>query len=365
MDIFGRPCLFIFTIAFCFSCSQPHSKKITLAYYFWRMGEPTGEERKFLKEHQVEKLYVHLLDVDWSPIQGPVPVTSNEMQLTNNALKQYDAFPKELVPVIFITNKTFELIDTLDIPLLAKRLVRRCLPAYDAEDIAYEERHFIKSSKGTIMPKEIQIDCDWTTKTKGKYFHFLREVNKLLPDNVLLSATVRLHQYKYPAKTGVPPVDRGMLMLYNISDPKKYGQANSIFDEKKTASYFNSNKPYPLPLDIVLPAWSWCIVFRAHQFYQVENELAEDDLQRISFLKSMGNHMYTVMQDTVYRDLFLRMGDEIRAEGIDDAQLKAATELSRKAVNADSFTVSLFELSQKEYQHYSHEVIDEVYTSFH
>jgi hypothetical protein len=365
MDSYWRLCLFLFIIPICFSCKQTPHKKNTRAYYFWRMSMPTDAEKKFLKEHHIEKLYVHLLDVDWSPALGPVPVTENDLQLTYNAIQQYDSFPQHLVPVIFITNKTFELIDSFDIPLLAKRLVRRCLPAYDPMDIAYEERNYITTYKGTIPPKEIQFDCDWTPKTKSKYFHFLQEVKNLLPDNILLSATIRLHQYKYPSKTGVPPVNRGMLMVYNISDPKQYTQPNSIFDKSKAAAYFTSNKKYPLPLDIVLPAWSWCIVYRDHQFYQVENALTEDDLKAASFLRATGNHRYTVTQDTVYHDLFLRIGDEIKAEGIDAAALKAATGLSQNAVNANSFTISLFELSEKEFQQYNHEIINEVYTSFH
>lgn len=365
MDRYRRLCLFIFIIPICYSCKPTADKKITRAYYFWRISPPTDAEIRFLKEHRIEKLYVHLLDVDWSPAQGAVPVTGNELELTNGALRMYDSFPQNLIPVIFITNKTFENIDSFDIPLLAKRLVRRCLPEYDPMDIAYEDRNYIKGYGGTISPKEIQFDCDWTPSTKGKYFHFLEEVKSLLPDDILLSATVRLHQYKYPSKTGVPPVDRGMLMVYNISDPKQYSQPNSIFDKEKAAAYFTSNTKYPLPLDIVLPAWSWCIVFRDHQFYQVENELTEEDLKTVSFLRPTGNHRYTVTQDTVYKDLFLRIGDEIKAEGIDVEALKDATWLSQKAVNVDSFTVSLFELSEKEFQRYDHEIINEVYTSFH
>lgn len=365
MDSHRRLCLFFFFIPICFSCKQVPDKKITRAYYFWRISPPTYTETRFLKEHHIEKLYVHLLDVDWSPAQGPVPVTGNELELTNGALRQYDSFPQQLVPVIFITNKTFERIDSFDIPLLAKRLVRRCLPEYDAMDDAYEERNSIKAYRGTFPPKEIQFDCDWTAGTKGKYFRFLEEVKSLLPDSTILSATIRLHQYKYPTKTGVPPVNRGMLMVYNISDPKQYSQPNSIFDKNKAAAYFTSNTKYPLPLDIVLPAWSWCIVYRDHQFYQVENELTEDDLKAVPFLRPTGNHRYTVTQDTVYNDLFLRIGDEIKAEGIDAAALKDAMRLSQKAVNTDSFTVSLFELSEKEFQQYKNETINEVYTSFH
>ncbi|MEO8174672.1 MAG: hypothetical protein ABI581_16370 [Sediminibacterium sp.] len=329
------------------------------------MSDITSKEKIFLKQHGIEKLYVHLMDIDWNAVQGAIPVTSNEHLLTNNVLKAFDSFPKELVPVIFITNKTFERIDSFDIPLLAMRAVRRCLPAYDEMDRDYEDRHSFPFRKGAIRPKEIQFDCDWTNKTKGKYFSFLNEVNRLVPADIQISATVRLHQFKYPAKTGVPPVDRGMLMVYNISDPKQYGNHNSIFESSKAEAYFNSVETYPLPLDIVLPAWSWCIVYRNKQFYQVENGLTEEDLKKASFLKSTGNHYYSVIKDTVYHDLFLRPGDEIKSESIDEKDLREATAISKKAVNSSSFTISIFELSEKEFQQHSHENIDKVYSSYH
>jgi hypothetical protein len=328
------------------------------------MSDITSNEKIFLKEHHIQKLYVHLMDVDWNEVQGAVPVTTNELMLTDSVLQAHDNLLKELVPVIFITNKTFDRIDSFDISLLAIRLVRRCLPAYDEMDRDYEARHRFQFHEGAIRPKEIQFDCDWTVKTKGKYFSFLSEVKKLLPADIQVSATIRLHQFKYPVKTGVPPVDRGMLMVYNISDPKQYGNRNSIFESGKAGAYFNSVKTYPLPLDIVLPAWSWCIIYRNKQFYQIENELTEEDLKRASFLKSKGNHYYSVIKDTVYHDLFLRPGDEIKSESIDEKDLREATSISKKAINTDSFTISLFELSEKEFQQYSHENIDKVYSSY-
>ena len=358
-------CFFLLIISFFYSCSPKRLNKVTRAYYFWRMNNVTQKEKEFLTQHGIKKLYVHLMDVDWSETQGAIPVIDNEYQLTNNALREYKSFPEELVPVVFITNKTFERIDSFDIPLLAKRLLRRCLPAHDNIDIDYEERHYLKSFGGAIHPKEIQFDCDWTVKTKGKYFSFLREIKRQLPPGVKLSVTVRLHQFKYPEKTGVPPVDRGILMVYNISDPKQYGNKNSIFESDNAKDYFRSVKTYPLPLDIVLPAWSWCIVYRDKQFYQVENELTEQDLMNASFLKPNGDHSYSVIKDTVYHDLFLRPGDEIKAERIDENDLKEAARISQMAINSDSFTISLFELSEKEFQQYSYETIDKVFSSFY
>ena len=43
-----------------------------------------------------------------------------------------------VIPVVFIANKVFSQIDSAEIPVLGKRVLRRCLPAYDSMDIAYE-----------------------------------------------------------------------------------------------------------------------------------------------------------------------------------------------------------------------------------
>lgn len=365
MDSSRAICRYLLGLFFLFSCTQKHPPpKVSRAYYYWRTDNMTTGEESFLKQQGVRKLYTHLMDVDWSDVYGPIPVAGHDLNFINSMVNS-DSTPVEIIPVIFLTNKTFERIDSFDIPVLAKRLVRRCLPAYDSVDEAYEHRNYNFLFDRPVRPKEIQFDCDWTQKTASYYFSFLREVKRLLPsDSIRISATVRLHQYKYFNRTGVPPVDRGMLMLYNLSNPKRYGPTNSIFDRQHAAEYFTSERPYPLPLDIALPAWSWCIVYRNHEFYQVENGLDEKELAQASFLKPGANHFYRVTQDTVFRDLYLRPGDEIKAEGIDEQALNDAVKLAQKAVNTDSFSVALFELSEKEFHHYSHESLTKVYTSF-
>jgi hypothetical protein len=349
------------------SCgSNRRETHITRSYYFWRNGSTTTEEQQFLKQHEIRKIYARLLDVDWDDIMGAVPIAGNQIEQISFSLKQHDSFEVNLVPVVFITNKTFERIDSSDIPLLAQRIIRRCLPSYDSIDQAYERNNYLNQYGGPISPRELQFDCDWTVKTATRYFQFLREIKKRIrTDAILISATIRLHQYRYPQKTGVPPVDRGMLMVYNLSDPKQYGTQNSIFEKRTAEPYFSGKEKYPLPLDMALPAWSWCIVYRNQKFYQIENGLDEPDLKSLSFLQRRSNGLYRVTSDTVYRGLFLRPGDEIKAEGIDETTLSAAAQLARKAVNSDSFSISLFELSENEIKNYNRETIRKVYSAFH
>lgn len=345
------------------SCSRK-PPTIHKAYYFWRSSELTYAERGFVREHSLRKIYSRIMDVDWNDVQGAVPVAPYDMESNYYWLKERDSVDIQMIPVVFITNKTFEKIPEDQLSVLARRVVRRCLPAYDEMDIAYETKHRNWSVTAAVPVSEIQIDCDWTVKTAPVYFRFLLEVKKLLePQRILLSSTIRLHQFRYPEKTGVPPADRGMLMVYNISDPKDYNISNSIFEERKAAAYFTKRSKYPLPLDMALPAWSWCIVFRNRQFYQIENGISPHHLDSMSFLKKTAGNLYRVISDTVFNEIFLRPGDEIRAEGIDSLSLLQAARLAAKARNTDEFTISLFELSENEYKQYSHATIDEVYST--
>jgi hypothetical protein len=361
--------LIVLLVFICACGKSKKPEKVLPAYYVWKLNELTQSERKFLKQTNIRKLYVHVLDVDWNYLHGAVPVAQGDAQSIYYPLKSYDTFTTEVIPVVFLTNKTFEQISTNDIAALAKRCVRRCIPAYDSVDVAFEENHYpifySRPSRDIFKPGEVQFDCDWTSKTKEKYFTFLSEVKKLLPPGIKTSATIRLHQYKYSEKTGVPPTDRGMLMVYNVSNPRKYSPDNSILDIQKAQPYFTDVESYPLPLDIALPAWSWCIIYRNKSFYQIENGLTEKELKTLNFLQASGNHMYKVTKDAVFRGLFFRPGDEIKAEAISEDLLRNAGQLSKQAVGGDTITVSLFELSQNEISNYSHETIRQVFASFH
>lgn len=346
-----------------FSCNtQPNM--VTRSYYYWRSGNAISSvEKAFLRENNISKLYVRAFDVDWNEVQGSIPIFGNDIDYFNRQLNVYDSLKVSIVPVIFITNKTFQKIDSADIPTLAQRVLRRGLPAFDSADIIAEKNY--GSNRSGPFPAEIQFDCDWTVSTAKKYFYFLQTVRSLLlQKNTLLSATIRLHQFKYPEKTGVPPVDRGILMVYNVNSATEHSSVNSIFDNNKAGLYFTKNKKYALPLDFALPAFSWSIVFRKGKFYQIENALSKETLDTCQFLSAGKNGFYQVLQDTVFRNLFLRPGDEIKAETVGNTELQQAAKLARKAIDTDSFSVSLFELSENEIKNYSHETINSVYNSF-
>lgn len=341
---------------------------VNRAVYLWK-NSPWIDwvERDWLKKHDVGKVYVKLLDVDWDEARGAYPVSLNNTEYLVRNIYPSDSLELDVVPVIFITNKVFARIDSTEIETLATRILRKCFTRYDLPDSASEKENlYLYGSIVNLQPTEIQFDCDWTTGTAKKYFYFLETVKKMIAGrNTRLSATVRLHQYKYPEKTGVPPVSKGMLMVYNITDLTKYDTTNSIFEKDKAAAYFSSSRSYPLPLDVALPAYSWGIIYRNKKFFMIENGMTEKELQQPDYFQPSGNNFFAVKKDTVMGDVFLRPGDEIKIETIDEKRLMQAAALARKAVNSDSLTISLFDLSSSPIKDYSHETVEQVYNSFH
>jgi len=80
-----------------------------------------------------------------------------------------------------------------------------------------------------------------------------QEVQKLniLKKDFNVTATIRLHQIKFKDKTGIPPVDQGVLMAYNIGELKNNKQ-NSILEANIVKQYINKNTEYPLKLKLAL-----------------------------------------------------------------------------------------------------------------
>jgi hypothetical protein len=96
--------------------------------------------------------------------------------------------------------------------------------------------------------RELQVDCDWTLRSREKYFALLSDVRRLLKEHGMnLSATIRLHQLSQPA----PPVDYGALMVYNTADPRRLTDHNPILDIRDVEPYMKhlkgSNCRWPRP----------------------------------------------------------------------------------------------------------------------
>ena len=205
----------------------------TNAVYYWRTElRLDSTEQAFLTQYNIKKVYCRYFDV----------VMRDSMPMPNATISFTDRLPDsiELVPTVYITEECMHQPHDD----LAEKVVRRIQQINETNDI-----------KGV---KEIQIDCDYTVRSRQTYYDFLkdveRELSTLTPDSsFLISTTIRLHQLRM--KT--PPVDYGVLMIYNTGDPQRFMERNPVLDMRDVEPYLHGLARYPLPLAAAYPVYRW------------------------------------------------------------------------------------------------------------
>ena len=213
------------------------------AVYYWRTDfRLDSTEKAFLQQYHINKVYCRYFDVVINDeAKGPMP---------NATITFSDSLPEgiELIPTIYITENCMHKRH----PGLAEKVVKRILQMNETNDIK--------------NVREIQIDCDYTAKSRKNYYEFLNEIRSQFPQ---LSTTIRLHQLSMEA----PPVDYGVLMIYNTGDPRKFEERNPILDIRDVQPYLRSLNDYPLPLAAAYPVYSWLrIINGVHIVHTVEAE---------------------------------------------------------------------------------------------
>ena len=210
---------------------QDESLEQSNGVYYWRTDlHLDSTERAFLRQHHISKVYCRYFDVVMND-DGTEPKPNATIAFT-------DTLPAgiELIPTVYITE------DCMHKPHkdLAEKLVKRIMQMNETNHI------------GNVH--EIQIDCDYTSKSRATYYQFLEQVrHHLSPTSYHLSTTIRLHQLSMP----VPPVDYGVLMVYNTGDPRKWQERNPILDYRDVYPYLNKLAQYQLPLAAAYPVYQW------------------------------------------------------------------------------------------------------------
>ena len=198
--------------------------------YYWRTEwRLDSTERAFLTQYHINKVFCRYFDVVLKDDNQPMP---------NATIAFTEKVPQdlELVPTVFITENCMHQRHEG----LARKLVERIVQMNETNDI--------------LNVKEIQIDCDYTGRSRKTYYDFLTEVRQEAGKHQLrLSTTIRLHQLSMPA----PPADYGVLMLYNTGDPQKFQERNPILDVRDVQPYLRYLSDYPLPMAAAYPVFLW------------------------------------------------------------------------------------------------------------
>lgn len=290
--------LFIIIFSFSISCNQEKQTK-SINFYYWKSKFTLSlNELSIIKKLDVKKLYIRFFDV--KQIDGkvqPVSILQNGDKL-KKIQKSLD-----IIPTIYITNNSLKLysLDTIG-------------------DLAGNINSLLSSklNKWQLKVNEVQLDCDWTKSTQDRYFKLIEILNnkfKLLDINKL-SSTIRLHQLKYKSENGIPTVNYGMLMFYNMGDLRDLKEKNSILNLKKARPYLDFLKSYPLKLDLALPLFSWGLVIRENKPMFLIHPLSNKDLDDSQFLSRDKNGYFNVLESGYLKGHYLYKGDRIRLEKI-------------------------------------------------
>jgi hypothetical protein len=329
-----------------FSCNQSDKlAHINRAFYYWKSEYTESSEMAALQKYQTHTLYVKYFEIDYSEAMGNYPLDKTQIGRYEN--QQMDSV--SIVPTIYIKNDIFRYNTKHDLVKLADNIVY-LVDKYNKEKF-----------KNTTIASEIQIDCDWTKSTKESYFYLLQKIKEISKRNI--SCTLRLYPYKYPEIMGTPPVDRVMLMCYNLVKPLTDGDKNSILDLKELESYLTVKKEYPIPMDVALPIYSWTQWYQNNHFSGLLT-LGSKEIQ--SFAKPVKPMWYEVTKDTSMNyETYFRKGDQLKCEEIDAKLVEDAIQLiKKKVVLHDNCTIALFHLDQSILNQFTHEEINGFYTAF-
>lgn len=292
-------CLLIFVS----SCRQQPHRAVERGFYYWKSRLQLGNsELNSLQQLQAKKLYLKFFDVTLANDgHGPVPVA--RLTADSLSLAQLRKQTIEVIPVVFITNESLIDNDSTALQQLAQNIAT-----------------LLSNISKQLQQKqcsELQIDCDWTQQTKAAYFFLLMEIKKHMQQstlfrNSLLSATIRLHQVKYSGKTGIPPVDKGLLMCYNMGNLKNPATNNSIIEVDELKKYLGGLNSYPLKIDIALPLFEWSVMFRNNQFKGIVQTITPSTLS--NSICSKENNRYQFLVDTTINNILFYKGDVLRYE---------------------------------------------------
>ena len=230
-------------------CSERQELTEGNAVYFWRTDlRLDSTEWTFLQRYHINKVYCRYFDVVIDE-EGAEPKPNATIGFSSTLPDSI-----ELIPTIYITEDCMHQAHQG----LAEKIVKRIRQMNETNDIKHVS--------------EIQIDCDYTLKSRKNYYEFLEEVKQAWGQT--LSTTIRLHQLSMEA----PPVDYGVLMIYNTGDPRKWEERNPILDIRDVQPYLKRLDSYPLPLAAAYPVYQWVRTIRN---IRIEHTVGADEILRV------------------------------------------------------------------------------------
>ena len=146
-----------------------------------------------------------------------------------------------------------------------------------------------------------------------------------------------------------------------MGDFQDFQEENSILNNDIGRQYLGFGE-YPLPLDIALPDFSWCLLFRQGKFQQICPKFTKDQLNDHDLFTKYGGNRYILNVDTVLNDTYFRYGDELRYESCSKEELLAAVDLLKNELGTDKIRLLIYDYQNETKEEY--EKLDAVFGAF-
>ena len=339
--------LFFFLAPFwLFVLSSCSNSKPETGFYFWKtVFQLDTVEHRALKEVAAKSIYTRIMDIDFDPsgVQAvPVsPITFSQ------------PVPKEqvLIPVVFINQRIFSEMDSLEIRALANKIV----PFVSAK---------IKQA-GKEEFNELQLDCDWTQSSRDKFFYLLKYIQELPAlKGIVVSSTLRLHQVKNTVTSGIPPVKKVTLMCYNMGNLRQFGNQNSILNQQDLKTYLGGTlRNYPLEMDIALPLFQWFVVFRNNNYIGISKHISEQDINNTTlFTHNPNSNLYILTVDLPKANL--KKGDVVRFEKVTQNDLLQTAKFLRGELKGKKHQLIFYHLDQATLANHGNAELQEIIRAF-
>lgn len=329
------------TLLLC-ACSKtelPQSQNGSAVYYWKTTFKPDSADINFMQRHDVDRIYLRLFDVD-EEFNNYKPVATLSFPDSIPVPASLDS--TEFVPTVFITVDALRLSESKSKDL-ANKIVERVKNMCSYNSIP--------------NVSELQLDCDWTESTDKLYFALCDSVKSCMRRHGLdwkLSSTIRLHQL---AQTP-PPVDSGVLMLYNTGNYDDFSADNSILSADDVRPYMKHLAQYPLPLDIAYPVYSWQLLFRDKQFVGLINGV---DVADTTKFKRIDNTRFQAKGLVALDRITLHAGDIIRREYSEIATILEVKQMIERELKGRAHRNIIYHLDSKKLSNYTDNEISQIF----
>ncbi|MCM1028846.1 MAG: hypothetical protein NC342_01185 [Pseudoflavonifractor sp.] len=329
----------------CDGSSLPHGDN---GIYYWQTTFGLDDaEHDFLHDHSVKRLYLKMFDLDYGR-----DLDDDYTVIPEATVRFRDTIPRglEIIPTVFITQsaiKQMQMVEDRYAEKILKRINAMC-------------------RKNGITYKEIQLDCDWTKQTRAPFYALCKAMKEQMDSSLSLSSTIRLHQLTQTP----PPVDKGVLMVYNTGDVTNMSAENSIFSLRDIEPYLRDYRlaRYRLPLDVAYPAYGWSVIFTKDYYdnYSFSRLCHYTDCSSNPDLKKIGPNTYRAIKgaylSTDDGNVTLKPDDIIRVERPEASEILKVKSMIEKQLKGKPHSTIIYHLDQSQLSRYSNHEINQIYS---